>query len=338
MKNLFSAFRIILLLSGAAFAQGNAFSFQGRLNDGTNPANGRYDLEFKLFDAVTGGTQIGPTVSRPSTILINGVFSTTLDFGAAAFQNPNSIFIEIAVKPFGSPNSFTILGPRQQLTVVPFASRSQNSTNADNSQNSAQLGNIAANEYITRANGGADFIRNSTTTQTNSNFNISGNGTVNGNLSVGGNLSLVGTQTIVGNSNLGAINISGNVTQLRAPYGLPKAMLYVQANGTIIRCYNGITGASTGNCGFTAAKVIISVNLNFVYRLNFGFTVADKFFVITPQMGGNRNNIGANFIFGPDAPGNFPTASSSEIFVRVFFTDVSTLDADAENPFMIVVY
>ena len=168
MKNLTSALAIILLLSGAMFGQGNAFSFQGRLNDGTNPANGRYDLEFKLFDAALGGTQIGPTVQRPNTVLINGVFSTTLDFGAVAFQNPSATFIEIAVKPTGSPNLLTILGPRQQLTVVPYASRSQNSTNSDLAQNSLRLDGIAAGEYITRTGGGADFIRNSTQTQTNS--------------------------------------------------------------------------------------------------------------------------------------------------------------------------
>lgn len=35
---------------GTAWAQTTAFNFQGRLNDGANPANGRYDLQFKLFD------------------------------------------------------------------------------------------------------------------------------------------------------------------------------------------------------------------------------------------------------------------------------------------------
>ena len=132
---VFVAFMFAALTAGTAFAQGSGFNFQGRLNDGTNPANGNYDLQFRLYDAITGGTQIGAVVSRPATTLINGVFSTTLDFGAAAFNNPNSIFIEISVKPNGSPNAYTILGPRQQLTVVPFALRASTAANADNAVN-----------------------------------------------------------------------------------------------------------------------------------------------------------------------------------------------------------
>jgi hypothetical protein len=170
MKKSLVLFLFTFFLSVTAFAQGNAFSFQGKLNDGANPANGRYDLKFKLFDAIAGGNQIGPTVPRPNTTLINGVFSTTLDFGAVAFQNSGATFIEIAIKPYGSPNTLTILGPRQQLTVVPYASRAQNSTNSDLAQNSLRLGGIAAGEYITRTNGGADFIRNSTQTQANSDW------------------------------------------------------------------------------------------------------------------------------------------------------------------------
>jgi hypothetical protein len=41
-----------------AFAQTTAFTYQGRLTDAGNPASGNYDLQFKLFDAPSGGTQI----------------------------------------------------------------------------------------------------------------------------------------------------------------------------------------------------------------------------------------------------------------------------------------
>ncbi len=78
------SFLFAALTADAAFGQGNSFSFQGRLNDGTNPANGSYDLQFRLYDAIAGGTQIGAVVSRPNTTLINGVFSVALDFGATA--------------------------------------------------------------------------------------------------------------------------------------------------------------------------------------------------------------------------------------------------------------
>ena len=39
-----------LIASSAANAQGAAFTFQGRLTDSANPADGLYDIRFKLFD------------------------------------------------------------------------------------------------------------------------------------------------------------------------------------------------------------------------------------------------------------------------------------------------
>lgn len=131
MKKLIFILALLFTIPSTIWAQGNAFSFQGRLNDGTNPANGAYDLEFRLYPTITGGTQIATVVSRPNTALINGVFSVMLDFGPTAFNNPNSVFIEIAVRPNGSPNAYTILGPRQQLSVVPYAIKANNAASAD---------------------------------------------------------------------------------------------------------------------------------------------------------------------------------------------------------------
>jgi hypothetical protein len=302
MKHLLIFAAFMMLFSSAVCGQGNAFSFQGKLNDGTNPANGRYDLEFKLFDAVAGGTQIGPSVARPNTILINGVFSVVLDFGAQAFLNPNSIFIEIAVKPNGSPNALTILGPRQQLTVVPFASRSQNSTNADNSQNSLRLGGILASDYVTKIEGNTNYIRNDIQPQPSSNFNISGNGTINGNLSVGGNQSLVGNQTVAGISNLVTINASGNALQTPNARGFVKAMLKVGGTSIgsppqIFQCYNGFTNNSVQPCGFS---VVAAPGLIGVYNIYFGTNVFNSFVSVSAEYapaGSNDNNVGVNYRF-----------------------------------------
>ena len=46
---------LALLNAGAAVAQTTAFTYQGRLTDGGNPADGSYDLTFKLFDTATAG-------------------------------------------------------------------------------------------------------------------------------------------------------------------------------------------------------------------------------------------------------------------------------------------
>src|SRR6266571_4931802 len=61
-------------------AQGTAFTYQGRLTDGTNAANGRYDLTFAVFNASSAGTQFGNTITNTATVVTNGIFTVTLDF------------------------------------------------------------------------------------------------------------------------------------------------------------------------------------------------------------------------------------------------------------------
>jgi hypothetical protein len=299
---IFLSFGLAALAAGAVFGQGSAFNFQGRLNDGANPANGRYDLEFRLFTALAGGTQIGATLARPNTILINGVFSTTLDFGAAAFNNPNSVFIETGVRPNGSPNAYTILGPRQQITAVPFAIRATNATFADlatnatnsinaftatsattatNAANAEKLGNILPSGYarINAVNPG-DFLATG-------NLSLGGGPGSNGNLSMDGNLSMAGN-----------LSMNGNARQSVNANGLIKAMLVIRSGPlAVVRCYNGITDSSTGTCGF-----IISNPLEGVFRINFGFPVSNRFVAVTAEYAAtvSTNNSGANYRFFDD--------------------------------------
>src|SRR5688572_26172410 len=90
-KNLIGSLRIsaafcsilVLLATTMASAQGTAFTYQGQLKSGTTPANANYDFEFALHSAPTGSTQVGSTVSTNNVPLSNGVFTVTLDFGAA---------------------------------------------------------------------------------------------------------------------------------------------------------------------------------------------------------------------------------------------------------------
>src|SRR5438132_13437257 len=48
----------ILLSASTAFAQTSSFTYQGRLTDGGTAANGNYDLQFALFDSLSGGAQL----------------------------------------------------------------------------------------------------------------------------------------------------------------------------------------------------------------------------------------------------------------------------------------
>src|SRR5262245_28594602 len=109
-------------------AQGTAFTYQGKLTDSGNLANGQYDFQFKLFDALAAGTQLGTTQTVSTVTVSNGIFTVTLDFGVcASCFNGAARFLEIAVRPTGG-GSFTTLSPRQPITSTPYALKSQNAT------------------------------------------------------------------------------------------------------------------------------------------------------------------------------------------------------------------
>ncbi len=110
-------FHLLGTLCLSASAQTTAFTYQGRLNNGTNPASGNYDLTFTLFGTVNGAGQVGNTVTN-STAMTNGLFTVTLDFGN---QFPGADrWLEIAVRTNGGVG-FTPLSPRQPLTPTPYA-------------------------------------------------------------------------------------------------------------------------------------------------------------------------------------------------------------------------
>lgn len=136
------------LLSVSMTAQTTAFTYQGHLNDSSVAANGTYEMQFGLFDAVSGGTQIGSTVTNSNVSVVSGVFTVTLDFGAGAFPGADR-FLQISVRPCGNPNPFTVLNPRQSLTSSPYSIRSLSAATADTADtatNATQLGGVAASQ------------------------------------------------------------------------------------------------------------------------------------------------------------------------------------------------
>jgi hypothetical protein len=110
-----------LLPAGLLVAQpiGTSFTYQGRLTDAGNPANGSYDLQLALFDAATGGAQVGSTITRDDVAVVDGLFTVGLDFGAAFAGSRR--FLELRVRPGASTGAYTPLGGRQELTPAPYA-------------------------------------------------------------------------------------------------------------------------------------------------------------------------------------------------------------------------
>src|SRR5437660_12258878 len=110
----FALFTIVLAMSlGAttARAQTSSFTYQGRLTDGGAAANGNYDLQFAVFDSLSGGTRIGSTQPLNTVAVTGGVFSVTLDFGANSVTGANR-FLEISARPSRAA-AFRLFTPAQ---------------------------------------------------------------------------------------------------------------------------------------------------------------------------------------------------------------------------------
>lgn len=125
-------------------AQGTAFTYQGRLNDDGNPANGRYDFQFSLSNAPSGGSQVGSTLTDPGVGVTDGLFTVTLDFGAN-FPGA-SRWLAIGLRTNGG-DAFTALSPLLELTPTPYAiytSSAGSATTATTATTAASADSVAA--------------------------------------------------------------------------------------------------------------------------------------------------------------------------------------------------
>jgi len=112
---------------GNSEPMGTAFTYQGRLIDGNDAADGFYDLQFKLYsDPCVGPVLAGP-VNEPNLDVIEGYFTVELDFSDPNIFKGDARWLEIGVRPgdMNDPNEYTVLEPRQELTPTPYAMYAQ---------------------------------------------------------------------------------------------------------------------------------------------------------------------------------------------------------------------
>ncbi len=180
-----------------AFAQSTAFQYQGRLNDGDSPASGLYDLRFALFDADSGGFQQGSTVTNAATLVSNGVFTVTLDFGNQ-FNGANR-WVELAVQTNGGPG-FVSLTPRQAILPVPYAIYAANAGTATIVSGSVPVGQIVGTLPLAQLPAGV-VTNGATGLNLAGAFTGNGVGVTNLNLALnsGGGITLLFTNAALGN-------------------------------------------------------------------------------------------------------------------------------------------
>ncbi|GIV11586.1 MAG: hypothetical protein KatS3mg020_1077 [Fimbriimonadales bacterium] len=88
------------------------FTYQGFLRQGGNPANGTYQMTFRLYDAAAGGALLG-TVGPLTVAVNNGLFSVELNFSASVWDG-GARYLEIQVG--GTP-----LAPRVKINPTPYS-------------------------------------------------------------------------------------------------------------------------------------------------------------------------------------------------------------------------
>jgi hypothetical protein len=203
VRTLLITLIFLLMLSQISLAQSTAFTYQGKLTDSGNPARGNYDFQFKLFDALSSGTQIGSALTfdgnagnQPFVVVANGIFTVQLVFvNCPSCFNGAPRFLEMAVKVHGGGVFPAPLSPRQAITSTPYAVKSMSAAAADGL--SVACVNCVTSNQIASVNGSAvgglipvasvpagsgNYIQNQNATSQAGDFNISGNGTAGGTL------------------------------------------------------------------------------------------------------------------------------------------------------------
>jgi hypothetical protein len=113
-----------------------SFTYQGRLLDDGEPANGSYDLRFILYDAESGGSQVGGTILQEDVSVSDGLFTVVLNFGSNAFPG-GARYLEVGVRPGDSTGTFAVLSPRRAVTPTPYAIYAYNADQLDGKDSSA---------------------------------------------------------------------------------------------------------------------------------------------------------------------------------------------------------
>lgn len=130
----FAAFFVMPLAHSAA--QSTAFTYQGHLLQNGTPTNGSHDLSFTLWDAASGGTQKGPTITQAGYPVASGVFTIDLDFGANVFTG-SQLWLDVQV----DGNELTPRQPVNSSPVAQFALSAANGMTVTGTATSSQFTN-----------------------------------------------------------------------------------------------------------------------------------------------------------------------------------------------------
>src|SRR5689334_13133431 len=123
-RTLVSLAACLALVSGTSSALGQvgtSVTYQGQLKNNGVSVNSPSDIRFSIWDAATGGTQIGTTDTKTAVAVSQGLFSTTFDCGVNPYTTDAARWLQIEVRNPSNTGGFVLLGTRQRLTAAPFS-------------------------------------------------------------------------------------------------------------------------------------------------------------------------------------------------------------------------
>jgi hypothetical protein len=127
---------------------GTAFTYQGRLTDGTTPVSDTCDFTFTLYDAASGGLALG--LENESGVTVeDGYFNVQLDFGASPFEG-EARYLEIDVD---CGEGSRTLSPRQQVRAAPYALYASQADSAEALQGQPVASTIPTMGQVLKWNG-----------------------------------------------------------------------------------------------------------------------------------------------------------------------------------------
>lgn len=105
------------------------FTFQARLRSGTDYVNATCKFDFYLFDAASGGSQVGSPQTKTGIAVVDGYFTVELDFGSVFAGSVR--FLEIRNVNCGRLSDPVNLAGRMRIDPAPAAGRAGSAGSAN---------------------------------------------------------------------------------------------------------------------------------------------------------------------------------------------------------------
>lgn len=304
---------------------GTAFTYQGQLKQSGTPVTNTCGFHFGLWDAATGGSQIGVTQTVSSVSVTNGLFTTPITFTSDSAFIGEARWLQSRVRCPDS-GSYSTLDPRQALTPAPIAFSLPGLYTQQNVTSTNIIGGFSGNNIVdgvvggTISGGGASGELN----RVNDDYGTVGGGLLNraGDTdgdhttqryaTVGGgndNHASSGYSVIGGGSGntangiLSAI-LGGEANNASGSHGTIGGGAGNTASGSWSTVAGGYQNTAAGQYSFVAGNRAKNTDANhdgvflFADTKNFDFpsTAADQFRV--------RSTGGVEFVLGVDGSGN----------------------------------